>query len=129
MPRLLTKTLLLFVVCCRFVGRKTAGLGAGGGFFHCLKKTENDLRDDFQRRHSDRSPEMTQKRSPAEIRQVAPITRPLPGHWGGDSVQDRPEREFGLSRVTWPASGQLAWDNPHSPLGPPGSHPSHRQGA
>lgn len=117
------------MVRCLFVGRKTVGLGAGGGFFRRLKKTENYLRDDFQRRYSIRSPEMTQKRSPAEIRQVAPITRPLPGHWGGDSVQDRYEREFWQSRVPRPASGHPAWDNPRSPLGPPGSHPSYRQGA
>lgn len=32
--------------------------------------------------------------APAEIRQVAPIARPLGGGVGGDSVQDTPEREF-----------------------------------
>lgn len=32
-------TLLLFGVCCLFIRRQTAGLGAGNGFFHCLSKT------------------------------------------------------------------------------------------
>lgn len=32
-------TLLLFRVGCLFIRRKTAGLGAGNGFFHCLYKT------------------------------------------------------------------------------------------
>lgn len=31
-------TFLLFMVCSLFISRKTAGLGAGGGFFHCFQK-------------------------------------------------------------------------------------------
>lgn len=31
-------TLLLFMVCCLFISRKTAGLGAAGGFFHYFQK-------------------------------------------------------------------------------------------
>lgn len=71
------------MVCCLFVGRKTAGLGGWWRVFPLFKKDRERPTgcDDFQRRYRHRSPEMTQERSPAEIRQVAPhrkaATRPL----------------------------------------------------
>lgn len=142
-----------FALCSS--AEKTAGLGAGNGFFHCFQKAENYPHANFQRHYSDQSPEITQQRSPSEIRHMAPVApnaRPLPGC---DSRQDRCERECcqseGSSLTSYsikgnrfrgqggdllshwasqrPAFAHPAQGHLHSLLCSPGRHPSYCQGA
>lgn len=49
-------------MCCLLISRKTAGLGAGDGFFHCFQKTENHSHAYFRRHETVSRPQQSHSR-------------------------------------------------------------------
>lgn len=49
-------------MCCLLISGKTAGLGAGDGFFHCFQKTENYPHAHFRRHETVSRPQQSHSR-------------------------------------------------------------------